>query len=584
MILQMRPYQLEVKCAVITDWETHQSTLVVLPTGCGKTIVFLDLARDFLEAHPTKKVLILAHREELIFQPVSHWKRMTGAPAAIEMGQFKADKLGFQFEMFDEAVDTRIIVATVQTLNSQQRCPDCNGVPCGQCNDGRRYRMQKWAPDEVGLVIIDEAHHSVAETYLRVLDYFKRNSDLKILGVTATPDRADEEAMGKVYQSVAYDYQLPQAIHDGWLVPIEQHYIVVEDLDFSSVRTTAGDLNEGDLEEIIRQERILHRIVNPTLEMAGDRPGLFFTPGIESAQRTTEIINRHRPGAAVCILGTTDRETRRYEIDQYQKGKRQFLVGCGVFLEGFDAPATAIVAMARPTKSRSLYAQSIGRGTRPLSGLVDAIESADGRRAAIAASEKPKLSVLDFVGNSGRHKLISTADILGDEYPDEIVERAIAKARKSGSPIIMQQALEEAEKEERDERRKREEQAASWDAHRRQEVKARVSYSSRIVDPFDLFDTTPKREPGWHKGRKPTPRMLEVLTKSFKVPIPPDCSFWQAQQLIETCIGRVKKGLCSYKQATLLQKHGYEDAPQYSMKQASETIDKLAKNGWKRPQ
>ncbi len=577
-MIRLRDYQSTCCWSVIGGWQAGQAQLVVMPTGTGKTVVFLTIADEFLRDNPDKKVLIIAHREELIFQPANHWQRMTGVAPQIEMGELRAGN-SMQEELFGCGTDPRIIIATIQSLNSGRPCTVCNGEPCGSCIGGRRYRMQAFSRDDIGLVIVDEAHHSVADTYLRVLAHFGPTA--KVLGVTATPDRTDEEALGRVYQSVAFQYQINDAITDGWLVPIEQQFVVVEDLDFSGVRTTAGDLNEGDLEAIIREEATLHRIAGPTLELAGDRPVLAFTPGIGSAERLTEIFNRHRPGEAVCIIGKTPREVRRHEIENFQKGRRQFLVGCGVFLEGFDAPTTACICMARPTKSRALYAQTVGRGTRPLPGIVDGIETPEGRRAAIAASRKPNLLQLDFVGNSGRHKLISTADILGDAFDDDVIERAVRKIRESSEAKDTVEALEEAQ-EEIKRAKKVQEEAEREAADARRDVKAKASYSSRSINPFDVLDTTPKREPGWHRGRKPTEGQLNAI-KKFKIDLPQDCSFWQASQLLDAAIGRLKKGLASYAMVKLLEKHGYEDAKAVGFDEAKRRIDAIAKNGWKRP-
>lgn len=591
------------------------STLAVMPTGTGKTFTGMMTIADWFKANPGRRALWIAHREELIFQPADAWQKLTGARPLIEMGDLHADSS--QSRMFGAQTDNRLIIATVQTLNSGRRCsactgdclcndgeiekpcptcggdgcpdceergsftekcPECHGSgyvrindECTECYQGVRRRFLKFDPDSIGLVVMDEAHHSPASSYVRVKEYF---TNAKLLGLTATPDRADEVAMGRVYESVAFEYQLPQAIDDGWLVSIAQQYIVVEDLDFSKVRTTAGDLNEGDLEAIIREETTLHRIAAPTIELAGDRPVLAFTPGVQSAEDLCEIFNRHKPGSAVCITGKTPREDRREEIKRFQNGERQYLVGCGVFLEGFDAPATSVICMARPTKSRSLYAQAIGRGTRPLAGVVDGLESADERRGAIAFSDKPDCLVLDFVGNSGRHKLISTADILGGNYSDDIIAAAVQKARKATGAFDMRKTIEEVHAE-------REEQKRRTAAQRRI-VQASARYSTTQIDPFDVFDSAPGREPGWHKGRKPSEKMIETL-KKFKIDLPPDLTFHQAHELLDTAIGRMKKGLASYGQMKILRKYGYDNALQMTFKDASATIDAIAKNGWKRP-
>lgn len=591
------------------------STLAVMPTGTGKTFTGMKIISEWMPSNPELRALWLAHREELIFQPAEAWQRMTGAHPMIEMGELHADSS--QSKLFGSQTDRRLIIATVQTLNSgrrcrictadclcddgmvdktcmtcggdgcpacddrgsySERCPDCKGAgwvriteDCSECYKGIKRRFLKFDPDSIGLVVMDEAHHSPASTYVRLKEYF---SKAKLLGLTATPDRADEVAMGKVYESVAFEYQLPQAIDDGWLVPIIQQYIVVEDLDFSRVRTTAGDLNEGDLETIIREETTLHRIASPTIELAGDRPTLAFTPGVQSAEQLAAIFNRHKSGSAICITGGTPREERREEIKRFQNGERQYLVGCGVFLEGFDAPATSVICMARPTKSRSLYAQAIGRGTRPLTGTVDGLETADDRRAAIAFSAKPDCLVLDFVGNAGRHKLISTADILGGSYSDLDIAAAVLKARKSGGPADMRKTLEEIIAE-------REKQKNLAD-ERRQRVKASSKFLMTTIDPFEMFNRVPTREPGWHKGRQPTERMVEAL-KKFKIDLPKELSFHQAKELLDAAITRSKAGMSSYGQMKVLRKFGYENVTQLTFKDASKLIDSLAQNGWRRP-
>jgi superfamily II DNA or RNA helicase len=364
-------------------------TLAVLPTGTGKTVCFAHVAKTWLDSD-RGRVLIMAHREELIQQAADKVLQVTGLHADIEMGESRAD----QCSLIDQAP---VVITSVQTM----------------CRPNRHERFD---PRQFGLLIVDEAHHATAPTYRRVIDHFAQNPDLRILGVTATPDRADEEALGQAFESVAFTYEIETAIQDGWLVPIEQQFVQVQGLDLSGCRTTAGDLNEGDLARIMETEENLHGVVHPALELAGDRPSLFFMASVAHAERGAEIANRHQAESAVCLHGKTPRDERREKLKAFSRGEFQHLFNCGLFLEGFDETSIAVVAMARPTKSRALYAQAVGRGTRPLPGLVDGLDDAAARRRAIAMSHKPGLLVLDFVGNSGRHKLVSTADILGGNY------------------------------------------------------------------------------------------------------------------------------------------------------------------------
>jgi superfamily II DNA or RNA helicase len=403
-----------------------------------------------------------------------------------------------------------------------------------------------------------------------VLEHYGQNQDLKILGVTATPDRYDEEALGQVFDSVAFDYELLDAIRDGWLVPIHQRSVVVDGLDYSGVRTTAGDLNGADLARVMEYEETLHGIAAPTVELAAGRKTLVFAASVAHAERLCEIFNRHRSECARFVTGTTPKDERRGMLADYAAGKFQMLVNVGVATEGFDEPGIQVIVMARPTKSRALYAQMAGRGTRPLPGLVDAHEAADARRAAIAASAKPACEVIDFVGNSGRHKLITTADILGGNYTDAVVDRARKAAETAdGAAVDMAELLADAETDLAEERERA----------RRAALRVKARYTSQVVDPFDILHIEPWRERGWDTGRQPSEKMLALLdrngidTKGL--------TFTQAKQLVGEIIHRYEEKQCSFKQARLLSRYGYPtDVP---FAKASRLIDALVKNNWQRP-
>lgn len=541
----LRPYQNECIDRIFEELADKPSTLAVLPTGCGKTVIFGNVAHDWPGDLDDSdgRILILAHREELISQAADKVSRITGEQVDIEMGERFADEQSLHAR-------ARIVVSSIQT---QQR------------------RMQRFNPNDFGLVIVDEAHHAPADTYRRTLEYYRQNPSCKVLGVTATPDRADELALGQIFESVAYDYQLPDAIDDGWLVPIEQQFVTVDGLDFSGCRTTAGDLNNGDVDAIVRQEEMLHKFVDPTVALAGDMPTLVFGASVAHAHLMAEIFNRHKPDSAVALDGKTPAEERREQLARFHRGEYQFLCNCGLFLEGFDEPRIGVVAVARPTKSRSLYAQVVGRGTRTLPGCIDGLGTAAERKAAIAASGKPGVLVLDFVGNSGRHKLISTADILGGDLADDIVERArTIAAQKSarGEKQEMLAAIKQAEEEEIERKRKI-----------RQQVIGKADFRTRKVSPFDLFDVRPVREPAWHKGRKPSDKQKAVLAKAGIAEREIEgMSFVQASSLIDTLMARRREDKCSYKQAKLLASKGMD--PNVSFAEARRLIDQLAANNW----
>ena len=522
--MRMRPYQRDALMAIKREWLNVVATLAVLPTGTGKTILFASLIKSVFPA----RALVLAHREELIFQAADKIKRVTGFECQVEMASYRADLNGGLFG------GPQVVVSTIQT--------QCSGA------DGSG-RMSRFDPNMFGLLIIDEAHHATAATYRRVIDYYRQNPNLKVLGVTATPDRADEEALGQVYDTVAYDYEMLNAIEDGWLVPVQQQLVEVSGLDFSGIRTTAGDLNGADLARVMEEERNLHEIAGPTVEIAGDRRALVFASSVAHAERLCDIFNRHREGCAGWVCGKTKKDERRKRLSSFSSGDLQYMVNVGVLTEGFDDPGVEVVVMGRPTKSRALYAQMVGRATRPLPGLVDGLESAEERRLAIGGSAKPACLVVDFVGNSGRHKLMTSADILGGNVSDEAIARAVAKAKETGEPVDMAAALGD------EERAIEEERERAREAARRAHLKAKASWASRDVSPFDVFELSPAKSRGWNTGKQLSVKQRAILEKSG---IDPDSvDYAGGRQLIGEIFRRWDEGLCSYKQARILRKHGH---------------------------
>jgi superfamily II DNA or RNA helicase len=546
-----RDYQRAASDSIFREWQESDTTLAVLPTGCGKTILFADVIR---RSFP-RRAMVLAHREELIFQARDKIKLATGLSCEVEMGEYKAN----ESSMFRKA---SVVVSTIQTQVS------------GGDGGGR---MSKFDPQKFGVLIIDEAHHACSPTYRRVIDYYRSNPNLKVLGVTATPDRADEEALGQVFQSVAFDYEILDAVHDGWLVPIEQQMVHVSGLDLSHIRTTAGDLNGADLAAVMESEENLHRMAHPSIEIIGSKRALVFTSSVKCAETIAEIFNRHRPNMAAWVCGKTPKDDRRRILSDFNAGRVQVVANCGVLTEGFDDPGVEVVIMGRPTKSRSLYSQMVGRATRPLPGVVDGPETPEERRAAIAASAKPSCLVVDFVGNSGRHKLVTSADILGGKVSDEAIERAIAKAKKSGQPMRMTEALDEEEEKIRKEReaRKLAEEA------RRARLTVKAKYSVQAVDPFDVLQLQPVKSRGWDSGKVLSEKCRRILQERMGID-PDSVSYAEGMQLVREQLRRWQDGLCSFGQAKVLRKFGY-DASNIKFDEAKSLIDAIKNNGWRRP-
>lgn len=546
--MKMRPYQNAACEGVFRIFEEHTSALAVLPTGLGKTVLFAEVIRRMAERGV--RAMVLAHREELITQAADKIGRVTGLECQIEMGEYHVQT------MF--GVLPPVIVSTVQT-----QCAGGDGMG----------RMSKFDPADIGLVVIDEAHHATSSTYRRCVDWYTQNPACKVLGVTATPDRADEAALGQVFDEVAYEYQIIDAINQGWLVPVEQQMVTVGSLDFSGIRTTAGDLNQGDLAQVMEDEQNLQGIAVPTVEICGDRRAIVFAATVEQAERLAEIINRYRPDSASWVSGKTDKDDRRRILADFKAGRLQFVVNVGVLTEGFDDSGVQVVVMARPTKSRALYAQMAGRGTRPadeVAGLLGDCPTDAERCAMIRGSSKPSCLIVDFVGNAGRHKLCSTADILGGNIDDDVVQEVARRVREGGKPVDMTAELA-AVKAEVEARKRRE-------AATRAGLQARAQYLVSKIDPFDAWDITPVQERGWDRGKRFSEKQAQLLREKIGVD-PSKIPYGQGKQLLDEFFRRIEGHYATIKQQTLLAKRGFKMP--LRMEQAGRMIGRMReRQGW----
>ncbi len=544
--MQLRDYQQKAYEQTMQCFESNQSVLAVMATGLGKTIFFSHVAKEFKKSG---RILLIAHREELITQGAKHMGNIWESTPEMEMGS---------------AWDSRGWGASDIVVSSSQT----------QIAGRGGGRMTDFNPDDFSLVIIDEAHHSTANSYVKMLDYYKQNKNIKILGVTATPDRTDEMALQQVFDAYSFDYGIKDGIDDGWLVPIQQQSVYVEDLDFSHVGKIGGDLNQKDLAIIMEQEEALHGIATPCVELCGDKKTLVFAASVAHAERLAEIINRHKPDSARFVCGVTPKDERREMFRDYAAGRFQYLLNVGVATEGFDEPGIQIVVMARPTSSRCLFTQMAGRGTRTVNGTVDGIDNAEDRKTAILNSIKPCLTIIDFVGNCGKHKLISSADILGGKYEDDVIELAkeMAQEDSKDGPVDVMGELEAAEAEIEKRNRELAEKA------KRKVVKAHVAYKLAKINPFDVFDVAPVSLRSWDKRTPMTPRQRETLEK-FKVKNLTCVCKRQASQMIDMLIKRIQEDKCSYGQAATLARN--KRSTNCTFQEASKIIDEIAtRQGW----
>ena len=542
----LRPYQEECIQAVTDSFNNNQSCLVVMATGLGKTVTATQVLK-----HRGGRSLWVAHRSELIEQAEESIAKMTGVAPQIEMAERQA-----RTTLGD---GTGCVIGSVQTLNARR--------------DGRK-RMTRFNPRFFNTLITDEAHHAVASSWKEVSKYFCDNPQLRHLGMTATPDRGDEEALGQIYDHCAYRYDIQDGVCDGWLVPVMVQRIYIDEIDLSVVGSVAGDLNQGELAIAMERDKVMHGVAEALLSEAHNRRTLVFTSSVKHAYGLADILNARKAGSAQAIDGKTPKETRKRIIADYRAGNIQYLCNVGIATEGFDVPNIECVAIARPTKSRALYAQMVGRGTRPLKNTVDGHKHSEQRLQSIADSKKPDCLILDFVGNSGRHKLVSATDVLGGNYSGEIVNVATKLANDTGKPENTLELLKRAEAVVQ--KASEEERARLM----RQSVKADVKYRSRKLNPFDLLDIEPVlSDSEWKTVKVPTPNELKWLERSG---IDHELlSVVEQRKILNSMVNRRKRNLATPNQVRCLKRYGY-NTTNMSFSDASALITRLKQNNWKR--
>lgn len=381
--MELRPYQREAKDAVFNQWaEGNQKTLIVLPTGTGKTIVFAKITEECVRRG--NRVLILAHRGELLEQAADKIQSATGLKCATEKAEESC--LGSWF---------RITVGSVQSLM-------------------RENRLSKFSPDYFNNIIIDEAHHCISDSYQRILNHF---DSANVLGVTATPDRGDMQNLGQVFDSLAYEYTLPKAIKEGYLSPIKALTIPLT-LDLTGVSTQAGDFKASDIDTAL--DPYLHQIADEMLKYCKGRKTVVFLPLIKTSQKFRDILNSKGFSAAE-VNGNS--EDRAEILEDFDKGRYNVLCNSMLLTEGWDCPSVDCVIVLRPTKVRGLYCQMVGRGTRLSPG-------------------KDHLLLLDFLWHTERHELCRPANLICES--PEVAQKMTENIAEAGCPVDIEEAAVKA--------------------------------------------------------------------------------------------------------------------------------------------
>lgn len=518
--LQMRPYQQAAREAIHAEWnDGRRRTLLVLPTGTGKTIVFAAVTED--QVRSGSRVLVLAHRGELLEQAADKIKRSTGLTSAVE----KAEQT---------CLDSwcRVVVGSVQSLQ-------------------RPARLEQFPADYFGTIIIDEAHHAITDGYQRVLEHFP---EANVLGVTATPDRGDMRNLGEVFDSLAYEYKLTQAIREGYLCPILAQTIPLQ-LDISQVALSGGDFAVGGLGTAL--DPYLEQIAAEMQTACAGRKTVVFLPLIKTSRKFRDILNSKGFRAAE-VNGQS--EDRAEILSDFSNGKYNVLCNSMLLTEGWDCPSVDCIVVLRPTKVRSLYSQMVGRGTRlsPETGKKD-------------------LLLLDFLWLTERHELCRPADIICENR--EVSRKMTENLAQAGCPEDIEQAAEQASA---DVVAQREEALAKQLAEMRRRKK-------KLVDPLqyemsiqaeDLTGYVPSF--GWEMG-PPSEKQTAALEKFGILPDAVE-SAGKAQMLLDRLNKRRGAGLTTPKQIRCLEKYGFQHVGTWQFSDAKYMIDRIAANGWRVPQ
>ena len=410
----------------------------------------------------------------------------------------------------------------------------------------RVKRLEQFSHDYFDTIIIDEAHHAISDSYQVILRYFDK---AKVLGVTATPDRGDQKNLGKVFDSLAYEYTLPQAIKEGYLVPIRALTIPIK-IDFTNVGTSAGDYKPGDIATAL--DPYLERIAAEMAKHCLKRKTVVFLPLIKTSQKFRDILNKHGFQAAEVNGDSDDREQ---VLKDFSDGRYNVLCNSMLLTEGWDCPEVDCVVVLRSTKVRALYCQMVGRGTRLSEG-------------------KDYLLLLDFLWHTERHELCRPACLIAET--EEVAEKMTENIAEAGCPVD----IEEVEKTAAEDVVRDREAAL---AKKLDELKKR---RSKLVDPMQyamsiqdnsLSSYVPSF--GWEQNPVSESQKKDLEKRG----IDPDAvdTAGRAEQILRACAQRQIAGLATPKQIRMLERYGFQHVGSWSFQAATNMIQRIACLGWK---
>lgn len=516
--MELRDYQEEARIAIANEWEKGvKKTLLVLPTGCGKTIVFSKVVEDRVKLG--ERVLILAHRSELLDQASDKLAKATGIFTATEKAEQSCLNSWF-----------RVVVGSVQTLQ-------------------RPKRLAQFDKDYFDTIVVDEAHHCISDSYQRVLEHF---SNANVLGVTATPDRGDMRNLGSYFESLAYEYTLPKAIKNGYLSPIKALTIPLE-LDLSAVSMQSGDFKASEVGTAL--DPYLEQIADEMLKYCADKKTVVFLPLVKTSQKFRDILNEKGFKAAE-VNG--DSKDRAEILDDFSKGKYNVLCNSMLLTEGWDEPSVDCIVVLRPTKVRSLYSQMVGRGTRLYPGKED-------------------LLLLDFLWHTERHELCHPASLIceNEEVAKKMTENMEIAA---GTAIDIEEAEEKAAS---DVVAQREEALAKQleEMRRRKRKLVDPLQFEMSIQAEDLSTYIPSF--GWEMA-PPSDKQIKALEKYGISPDTID-NAGKASMVLDRLSKRRDEGLTTPRQIRCLEIKGFKHVGMWQFQDAKNLIDRIAVNGWRVP-
>lgn len=516
--MELRPYQQEAMDAILEAWEngTHK-TLLVLPTGCGKTIVFAKVTEECVRQGD--RVLILAHRGELLEQAADKIAKATGLGCATEKAEETC--LGSWF---------RITVGSVQSMM-------------------RESRLSRFPEDYFDTIIIDEAHHCISDSYQRVLQHFP---EARVLGVTATPDRGDMKNLGQVFESLAYEYTLPRAIKDGYLSPIKAVTIPLK-LDLTGVGVQSGDFKAGDLGTAL--DPYLEGIATEMEKYCREKKTVVFLPLVKTSQKFRNILNAHGFKAAEVNGESQDRAE---VLQDFDAGRYNVLCNSMLLTEGWDCPSVDCIVVLRPTKVRSLYCQMVGRGTRLFPG-------------------KDHLLLLDFLWHTERHELCHPAHLICES--EEVARQMTANLEKdAGCPVDIEEAEQTASEDVVVQREEALAQKLAELKRRKRKLVDPLQFEMSI-QAEDLAGYVPAF--GWEMA-PPSEKQKQTLEKLGILPDEID-NAGKASKLLDRLDKRRQANLTTPKQIRFLEGEGFQHVGTWSFDSARKLINRIAGNGWRVP-